>query len=236
LDKSGNVYVTGETGNPLFPTTSNAYPPACPYTPNSITGCSADFFVEVNPSLSGASALAYSSFFVGAGTAGISSAGIAVDSGGLVYLTGTGGSITSNGWGFVAKFDLTAGTNGLDYMNYWPSNSAFPAYLTFTAAGGLYVVGLVEDAYGVTTLGAYQTTFLGTGYYNAFVCQLAPATGNVLFGTLVGSAAAGGATVGTSVATDAACPGSTSKRNGWAGIDTLGWLEGAAKAATAAVK
>jgi hypothetical protein len=217
LDGSGNVYAAGNTNNPLFPTTPNAYQ-TCPYNSGSITGCDlSPFFFQLNPSLSGAASLNYSTFFIGAGTAEMSASGIAVDGAGMVYLTGTGGSITSNGWGFVAKFDLTAdgvctnnmplsSGNGLCYLNYWPPNLAFPQALTFDPSGKLYVSGFVENSAndGIVTPDAYQTGFSGNGYYNAFVSRLDPATGNVLYGTLLGGSSSNAGAQADGVGADSA--------------------------------
>jgi len=147
----------------------------------------------------------------------MSVSGLAVDAAGIVYLTGTGGSITSAGWGFVAKFDLTtdglctngmplAAGNGLCYLNYWPPNLAYPQALAFDAAGKLYVAGFVEESSngGILTAGAYQTGFSGDGYYNAFVCRLDPATGNVLYGTLLGGSSPDAGASAFSVGADSA--------------------------------
>ena len=202
LDNSGNVYVAGWTTDPLFPTTPNAYLTACPPANNS-TGCGSAFFLRLNPSLSGAAALVYSSFFSDNGSSVNS---IAADGAGMVYLTGTVAVPPQNqqAVAFVVKFDLTAGTTGLVYFTPWGGDVngsgtlATPSYLMFDAAGRLYVAGFAQsNKSGLVTSGAYQTVLEPGG--DAFVTRLDPATGSVLYGTLLG-----GSSVTTSVGADSA--------------------------------
>lgn len=79
VDGSGDVYVTGDTTSPDFPTTSGAYSTKFP---SSCTGkCIDGFVAKLNPA---GTALIYSTFLGGA-----SGSGIAVDAAGNAYVTGT---------------------------------------------------------------------------------------------------------------------------------------------------
>ena len=78
VDGAGNAYVTGLTASTNFPL-QNAFQPAY--------GGNADAFVaKLNPSLSGAASLVYSSYLGGSDTE--FGYGIAVDSSGNAYVTG----------------------------------------------------------------------------------------------------------------------------------------------------
>src|SRR5208283_4568311 len=88
VDSAGNAYVTGITNSTDFPTL-NAFQSSCasasgPY------GCQAAFVAKLNPSLSGAASLLYSTY-LGGSLYGFAS-GIAVDSAGFAYVTGGTGS------------------------------------------------------------------------------------------------------------------------------------------------
>jgi hypothetical protein len=106
LDRAENIYVTGFTESPLFPTPDGFQ--------TQLSGPSDAFVAKINAT---GSVLAYGSFLGGkSGDAGL---GIAVDSGGHAYVTGFTGSsnfpTTSNSlqpsfgggtWdGFVTKID-----------------------------------------------------------------------------------------------------------------------------------
>jgi hypothetical protein len=106
VDGSGNAYVTGQTVSSNFPTTPGAF--------QTTYGGNGDAFVaKINPSLSGAASLVYSTYLGGSGTDGLD----AVDtfyskSAGGFYLftpTGPGIAVDSSGNAFVGGF--TSSTN-----------------------------------------------------------------------------------------------------------------------------
>jgi hypothetical protein len=97
LDGAGNAYVTGFTSSTNFPTTGGAFQRAY--------GGGGDAFVaKFNPALSGAASLVYSTYLGGSGADGFmasggaltapqTNGGIAVDSAGNAYVTGSTASI-----------------------------------------------------------------------------------------------------------------------------------------------
>ena len=88
VDNNGNIDVTGtsqnQTGRPFgpvaFPTTPNAYL-------SNINADPGSFFASINPNVSGAAGLIYSTMLDGADGATLAN-GVAVDSNGRVYVTG----------------------------------------------------------------------------------------------------------------------------------------------------
>lgn len=142
LDGAGDVYVTGATASSDFPTTMNAYQS----TNNAAaTGGENAFLTELKPD---GSALLYSTFLGGSGVDG--GYGVALGSGGTVYLTGYTSSsnfpvttdaletsyISLNNTAFVAEFDLGTLPSTIDTETKLTS-SANPAsigtLITFTA-------------------------------------------------------------------------------------------------------
>ena len=99
LGSDGSAYVTGSTGSSDFPVTSGAL-----QTTFNVAGASQGFLVKVNP----AGAVAYSTYING--TAYTQATGVAIDSAGEVYLTGSGGpgypvSSGQPAQGFILKLD-----------------------------------------------------------------------------------------------------------------------------------
>ena len=140
VDGAGRIYVTGITGSIAFPITSaSAFQPAFAGGNCGGTPCDDAFVAKLDPTLSGAASLVYSTFFGGGGfDLGHS---IALDAAGFVYVTGETGStnlplvnpIQSQCYGgctplplddvFVAKFDLSVpGAGGLLFSTYLGGN------------------------------------------------------------------------------------------------------------------
>ncbi len=174
-----NAYLTGEAETGLL-TTAGAF------QPNSGGGIDA-FFTEINPNLSGAASLVYSSYLGGSGND--VGSGIAVDASGNAYLTGatystnfptTSGAFQQTSGGsedvFVAKFNpALSGTASLVYATYLGGNG-FDGYYTddpgqsdepvepgpaiaVDSAGDAYVAGTTTSTNFPKTPGAFQTTY-----------------------------------------------------------------------------
>ena len=185
VDASGDVFTTGYTYASDFPTTSGAY--ATTYT-----GGGDAFVSEINPTLSGSSSLVYSTFLGGHGPD--QGQGIAVDTGGDVYVTGytsatdfpvtSGGYLTTspgvthgNAVAFVAKLDpRQSGTAGLLYATYLGGSGTSGDAgngIAVDSSGRAYVTGYTWSSDFPTTTGAYSTTY--GGGEDAFVSELDPA-------------------------------------------------------------
>ncbi len=104
IDGSGNICVTGETFSTDFPTTTNALKPG----PNAGNANGTSFVFKINPTLSGASSLVYSSYLGGTqSTVTEFGNGIATDANGLVYVVGL---TASQPGAALANFPVTAST------------------------------------------------------------------------------------------------------------------------------
>jgi hypothetical protein len=160
LDGGGNVYVTGETVSPNFPTTDGAY--ATSYN----RGSKDAFVSKFN---SGLTSLLASTFL-----GGIShdyGKSIAIDAGGNVYVTGTTHSTdfpttagacdtSSHGDGnvFVSKFN--SGLTSLLVSTFQGgSRSDYGNSIAIDAEGNVYVIGETESPNFSTTVGAYETSY-----------------------------------------------------------------------------
>src|SRR5439155_8883792 len=111
--------------------------------------------------------------------------GIAVDSAGNAYVTGSTPSTdfpttpgafqtagTVNGIAFVTKLNPTG--SGLVYSTYLGGSSGDQAFgIAVDASGNAYVTGLTYSTDFPTTPGAFQTTIPG-GHNDAFVTKLNP--------------------------------------------------------------
>ena len=193
VDASGNAYVMGVALSPDFPTTPGAY--------QTIFGGNEDAFVtELNPS---GTALVYSTFLGGSGSEnnypGNTGGGIAVDSHGNIYVTGTTWGInypnnptdnfpTKNavqatyGGGqfdaFVAEINPSqVGAASLVYSTYLGGSDQDASYgIAVDGSGNAYVTGFTYSL-DFPTKNAYQPqrtpqTTLHAGISNAFVTKI----------------------------------------------------------------
>jgi hypothetical protein len=187
LASNGEVYVTGETGSPSFPTTPGAFQTTCH---NCISGGASVFVTEFN---SAGSALIYSTY-IGGSTEGTTdqARGIVLDAAGDVYLNGytssldfptTPGSFqpTCGGCtqplysGFMSELNPTGST--LLYSTYL-NGSNTPVQggtagtgIAIDAANGVYLVGSTNSSTFPITPGAFQTSCGSSGctYVTKFV-------------------------------------------------------------------
>jgi len=195
VDGSGNAYITGTTFSTDFPTTPGAFQTAC-------GGANCQFgdgFVsKLNPT---GSALLFSSYL--GGSSFNTSEGIAVDSAGNVYVTGSTSSIdfpitpgafqTTYRGGFVTKFNPTGsaliystflGGTGLDGLG---RDRGFG--IAVDNAGYAYITGLTGSKDFPTTPGAFQAVCDGGGFgcsFNGFVTKLNPTGSDLIYSTYLG--------------------------------------------------
>jgi len=199
LDSTGNAYVTGMTESTDFPVTPGAFQTTC----NGCTpGVNADaFVVKINPAGSG---LVYSTYL--GGSEGNVGYGIAVDSVGNAYVTGTTNStdfpVTPGAFqptccgAFVAKLNPTG--TALVYSTYL--DNAYSAGIVVDGGGNAYVTGFAEPGFP-TTPGAFQTICIGIGgCVNIFVTKINPTGSALVYSTYLGGS--GGNSWGSSIALD----------------------------------
>lgn len=184
IDSSGNAYVTGYTSSPNFPTTSKAF--STTYQGN---GNSEAFVLKLN---SGGSALGYSTYLGGSG--GDFGQGIAVDTGGNAYITGSTQSAdfpvanafqgTSGGGSdaFITKLDPAGAT--LLYSTFLGgSNSDSGQAIAVDNAGEAYVTGFTFST-NFPTKNPVQST--NNGGADVFVTKLNAAGSQLVFSTYLG--------------------------------------------------
>jgi hypothetical protein len=190
VDGADNAYITGSTGSTDFPTTPGAF--------QATYGGNNDGFVaKLNPALSGAQSLVYSTYLGGAGVD--EAFGIAVDGAGNAYVTG---------WTTSANFPTTIGafqttspmagkyTAFVTKINPTGSALIYSTYLggsrddrgnggiAVDSAGEAYVTGYTASTDFPTTPGAFQTVYGGTG--DAFVTKLKADGSGLVYSTYLG--------------------------------------------------
>lgn len=194
VDGAGVAYVAGQTQSTNFPTSN-------PLQASNGGGQDA-FLAKLNAA---GSALTYSTYLGGTGWDGAT--GLAIDSDGKAYLTGTTGSTdlptvnplqASNGGGgidgFVAK--LNAAGSALTYSTYLGGNgnNEGPTGIAIDSSGNAHVVGTTNS----TDFPVVGSPAFGGGF-DAFVTKLNAAGSALVYSTYLG---ANGAETGTGIAID----------------------------------
>ncbi|MCJ2670447.1 MAG: SBBP repeat-containing protein [Candidatus Thermoplasmatota archaeon] len=166
VDAEGNVYITGETTSPDFPTTPGAFDT----TPDPADA----FIVKMDPTLT---TLIYSTFLAGDGYGNSFGQSITVDADGYIYVTGftaddnfpttTGAyDTTFNGlWdAFVVKLNPAGnGASDLVYSTFLGGSELDSGQeIRLDASGNVYVGGWTDSSEFPTTSGAYDTTYDGS--------------------------------------------------------------------------
>ena len=197
VDASGNAYLTGTTLSTDFPTTSGAFQSsdAAPY------GYPNVFVTKLNPL---GSQPVYSTYL--GGTAGATAGrGIALDSAGEAYVTGTAdsgfpttGNAYQTGCGASAFItELNANGDGLVYSScfgdegYSAEYGAGPAAIALDSSGRAYITGWTGGGMPRTP-NAYQPICGGTYYGDAFVSVVNPSasgTSSLIYSTCLGGTA-----------------------------------------------
>jgi hypothetical protein len=178
-DSAGNAYVTGGTTSTNFPTVN----------PVQATnhGTENVFLSKLNAA---GSALVYSTYLGGSGSAGDQAFAIAVDSTGEAFVTGrtastdfpTLNAVQSTKVGglgpdtaFVSAFNAEG--SALLYSTYLGGNGGERAYgIAVDSSGSAYVAGYTDSTDFPTTSGAFMTT-LSSGEQDVFVTKFPPAAG-----------------------------------------------------------
>jgi hypothetical protein len=196
VDSSGNAYITGATTSTNFPTTANVF-----QTMNNGSGNSNAFVAKLGPS---GSKLAYSSYLGGSGPD--SGQGIAVDSNGDAFVTGSTESYnfptapavpfqrgnancttvnqieTCTADAFVTEVNPTA--TELTYSTYLGGTSADVGQaIALDAQGNAYVAGYTYST-NFPTQSAYQGA--SGGGQDCFVAALDAAGTSLVFSTYLG--------------------------------------------------
>jgi hypothetical protein len=190
VDLSGNAYVAGWTNTYDLPTTDGAYMPSQNSPGNQQIG----FVSEIGATGS----LLYSTYFGSTSGYPTSAVGIAVDSSGSAYITGTAYSdgtfpvTTPNlcdpgtyGWscsyGFVTKFNPTG--TGLAYSTFLPVNNyANPQSITLDAQDNAYVLSSVYNG-SMTALNPIEGF---TNQNDLLITEVDPTGSIQLFSTYLG--------------------------------------------------
>ncbi|HVC80423.1 MAG TPA: SBBP repeat-containing protein [Chloroflexota bacterium] len=193
IDGGNNVYVTGVTASPNFPTTANAYDRTCGTDSNCnvhytclVNGCGdiyADdaFVVQIALNRVGTAALRYSTFM--GGSFNDEGMGIAVDRANHIYVTGRAASPSGfptrnaiqpvRGGGadaFVAAFDpARSGSDSLIFSTFLGGGKDDEAQAMSLGNGCIYVTGDTASA-DFPTHAAVQKSW--TGAYGAFLTKL----------------------------------------------------------------
>jgi len=170
IDGSGNAYIAGYTYSTDFPTTAGAFQP----TKNANSEHTTAFVTKINPT---GTALVYSTYLGGTDSFGSWAAGIAIDSSGSAYITG---SVYSNDFpttpgafqgamhipganysnAFVTKLNATG--SALIYSTYLGGSGGTPGSgdaatkIAIDAGGSAYVAGYAQSKNFPTTPGAFQ--------------------------------------------------------------------------------
>ena len=182
VDASGNVYVTGITASPDFPTTTGAYS-------KQFTGTQEAFVSKLNS----IGQLQYSTYLGGGSDSGFA---IAVDTTGAVYVAGQTASVSfpvttgaiqrSNGGGisdgFVSK--LNAAGSALVYSTYLGGSGLdLCTGIAIDASHDVYVSGTTYSS-NFPMEAPLQASLLGSA--SAFVAEINPAGSALVYSTYLG--------------------------------------------------
>lgn len=230
VDQFGSMYVTGTTYSSDFPTSPGAFQRSCP-TVEMVGGCFIAFVAKFNATADG---LVYSTYLGGpaitgnVGLRGLSSTGkgIAVDSAGYAYVTGTtyatdfpttAGSLRETSPGALDAFVTKMNTNGagLVYSTYLGGRSEDQAHgIAVDSVGNAYVTGQTFSP-DFPTVSPVQPGLAGNMVSDAFVAKLNARGDTLLYSTFLGGSGPGpwpGNETGIGIAVDAA---GTAYVSGW---------------------
>ena len=190
VDASGNAYVTGTTQllvvPSTFPTTAGAFD-------TTHNGSRDAFVTKLNPT---GSALVYSTFLGGSDLD--SASGIAIDSSGNAYVTGstaspdfptTAGAFDTTRSGFRDAFVTKLNPSGsvLVYSTLLGGiDDELGRSIVVDTSGNVYVAGTTTSAGFPTTPGAFDTTINPNEVFEAFVTKLNSTGSGLIYSTFLG--------------------------------------------------
>ena len=218
IDSSGNAYIAGQTQSADYPVTAGAMITSCP---GGVGGCNTGLVTKLNPT---GSALVYSTYL--GGNANMGATGIAVNSSGEAYVTGsTDGTFPTTATAFqtanpragaglapVLAVLNTAGTaavyatffGGSKGSSYNPGSQAFG--VAIDSHGDAYITGYTDSSDFPVTTGAFQTKCgtdgLCNGLWDAYLAKLDPTksgAASLVYSTFLGGR---GTDLGFGVAVD----------------------------------
>jgi hypothetical protein len=184
VDTAGNVYVTGTAQSSNFPT-ANALQP-------NRTGGENAFVTKINPS---GSTFVYSTYLGGSSPTGDSGDGIAVDSSGNAYVSGSTFSAdfptvnpvqsTLKGVSDAFLTKINASGSALVYSTFLGgSGTEFAGGVAVDDLGNAYIAGATEST-DFPTLNALQAT-VGGPSFDGFVTEINPSGGALIYSTYLG--------------------------------------------------
>lgn len=200
LDSGNNMYFAGSTFSKNFPTSATAYQ-------KTMAGWYAPFAAKIS---SDGSTLIYATYLGGAN--GDFGHGLAVDSSGYAYVTGTaadnlypvtpGAAQTTFGGmqdAFVTK--LSQDGSALVYSTFLGGgNYETGAAIAVDGSGQAVVTGFTQSGNFPTTVGAFQTV-IGTSAGSAFLTKLSADGSSMIYSTFLGGTGGpGGGDSGASIA------------------------------------
>ncbi|MEZ5428168.1 MAG: SBBP repeat-containing protein [Pyrinomonadaceae bacterium] len=200
VDRAGNVYVTGYTDSPSFPTTPGTFD-------TSRNGGEDVFVTKLN---AGGTELVYSTFIGGASDE--RGFGIAVDDTGNAFVTGRTFDSTTDYPTTVGAFDVTHNGNYDVFVTKLDMSGSALVYSTFVGGtsndfaeeiavdtnGNAYIAGSSASGNFPTTSGAYDTSLAGS--FDAVLTKLSPDGASLVYSTFIGG---GGTDFANGVAIDA---------------------------------
>jgi hypothetical protein len=220
IDSGGAAYVTGQAYSTDFPTTPGAFQPVN----RGVSNASNAFVAKLN---STGTALLYSTYL--GGNYGDSASGIAVDSGGAAYVTGSAAStdfpVTPGAFQLVkhgqAQPGVDRGTANAFVTKLNPTGTAllystyvggsgnqggdFATGIAIDSSGSAYITGSTESTDFPTTPGAFQGVYKANalfGTLSAFVTKLNSTGTTLLYSTYLGGSGNQGGDWANSIAID----------------------------------
>ncbi|MFC1508289.1 SBBP repeat-containing protein [Candidatus Omnitrophota bacterium] len=191
-DNNGFVYITGKVSSSAYPVTTGSFD-------ESFNGHTYDAFVtKINTTGSG---LVYSTFI--GGSASDVASGIAVDSSGNAYITGTspssdfpttygaydesynGGSSSNEGRGDIFVAMLNASGNSLVYSTFiGGTGDDIGKQIVLDGSNNIHITGQTSSSDYPTTTGAYDEVYNGTN--DVVYAKLNSTFSNLLYSTFIG--------------------------------------------------